>query len=412
MRRRGAAPAARLPLPEFVALTALLFSLIAYGTDAMLPALEQMAEGLGAPSVTRVQLVIAAFILGTGLGQLVAGPLSDAVGRRPVLLGGIGLFMAASLWGAAAGSLPEMLAARFVQGLGVSAPRTVSMALVRDLYQGRMMARVVSLAMTVFMLVPAAAPLLGQGIMLAFGWRAIFLSFVLFGAVAAFWLWLRQGETHPLERRRPFRAGVLREGLAEVLRSRRTVVSMGVLSLTYAFIFAYLSSAQQVFVDWLGTGHAFPLYFAAIALISGTSSAFNAWAVVRLGMWRLAQVGLGAVALASLGAAGALASGAAAGAELALFMGWSVTLFLLSGLIFANLNALALEPMGHVAGIASAIVGAVSALGSIAFAVPIGQAYDGTGLPLMVGIGICAVAGFALNLANPRQVGPEAVNAP
>lgn len=394
----------RLALPEFIALIALLFSLIAYGTDAMLPALEEIAAGVGAPSVTRTQLVVGLFILGTGVGQLVAGPLSDAIGRKPVLLGGIALFMATSLWAATVSDLTTLLVARFIQGLGISAPRTVGMALVRDLYEGRIMARVISLAMTVFMLVPAAAPFAGQWIMLTWDWRAIFLSFVIFGGIAGIWLWTRQPETHPPERRRPLRPATLWSGLREVASNRRTATCIVVLALTYSLIFAYLSSAQQVFVDWLDTGADFPAYFATIALLSGVASLLNAWLVVRLGMWRLAQTGMGAVAILSLGAGSITAMGWVAGSEIWLFVPWSISMFFMTSLIFANLNALAMEPMGHIAGIASALVGALATLGSVLIAVPIGMAYNGTGVPLMLGIGACATAGFIVNLFNPREV--------
>ncbi|MEM7440905.1 MAG: multidrug effflux MFS transporter [Pseudomonadota bacterium] len=393
----------RLPLPEFVALTALLFSLIAYGTDAMLPAMEAIAEGVNAPSVTRVQLVIGIFILGTGLGQLLAGPLSDAIGRKPVLIGGILLFMAASLWAAVVESLEWLLVARMIQGLGVSAPRTVGMAMVRDLYEGRVMASVISLAMTVFMIVPALAPLIGQGLMLSFGWRSIFLSFLVFGAVSAGWLWLRQGETHAVVNRRPLRLATYVSGLSEVMTNRRTVTCIAVLALVYAFIFSYLTSAQQVFVDWLGTGTRFPFYFAVIAVISAAASALNAYLVLHLGMWRLSTVGIAAVAITSLTAGTVTFTGAAEGHELLLFMAWSVSLFFLASLIFANLNALAMEPMGHIAGVASALIGAVATIGSVAIATPIGQAYDGTGVPLMFGIGICASLAFVIALTIPRN---------
>ncbi|MEM9851003.1 MAG: multidrug effflux MFS transporter [Pseudomonadota bacterium] len=393
----------RLPVGEFVALTALMFSLIAYGTDAMLPALPLMAADLGS-DVTRTQLVIGVFILGTGAGQLIAGPLSDAAGRKPVLLGGFALFALGGIWASQAGSLDAMLLARFVQGLGVSAPRTVGMAMVRDLYSGRVMARVISLAMMAFVIVPALAPFLGQWIMLRLGWQAIYLSCTVIGLFAASWLWLRQGETHAPERRRPMRAGPMLDAVGQVVRSRRAAISTLVLTLIYAMIFAYLSSAQQVFVDWLDTGARFPAYFAVIAMVSGTASALNAALVVRIGMWRLATVGMGLVALGSFAAALTTATGLATGIELWLFMGWSILLFFLAGIIFSNMNALAMEPMGHIAGSASAVIGATSTVGSVLIAVPIGQAYNGTGLPLILGVGTASALAFGANLLNPREV--------
>lgn len=394
----------RLPLPEFVALIALLFSLIAYGTDAMLPALELMAGDLGTDTVTEVQLVIVTFILGTGVGQLLAGPLSDAIGRKPVMIGGITLFILASLLAAWTSSLEWLLVARLIQGLGISAPRTVGMAMVRDLYEGRQMASVISLAMTVFMIVPAVAPLVGQGLMLTFGWRSIFISFIVIGVIATAWLSLRQAETHVPEKRRPLRLITYSSGLAEVLGNRRTLTCICALSLVYAFIFSYLTSAQQVFVDWLGTGTKFPAYFAVIAIVSASASALNAYLVLRIGMWRLSAIGIALVAVTSLTLGTALFYGFAKDQELILFMIWSCALFFLSGLIFANLNALAMEPMGHIAGIAAALVGAISTIGSILVATPIGQAYNGTGIPLMLGVGFAATAAFVITLAIPRSV--------
>nr|WP_325248274.1 multidrug effflux MFS transporter [Amylibacter sp.] len=395
----------RLPLLEFIILTALLFSLIAFGTDAMLPAFGEIAADLHTPNVNRVQLIVAAFVLGTGFGQLVSGPLSDAIGRKPVLLGGISVFIAASFWAWGTQSLEMLLLARFIQGLGISAPRTVGMAMVRDLYAGREMARVVSLAMMMFVLVPAVAPLIGQGIMLAFGWRAIFLSFVVMSGCVGLWLWVRQEETHILEKRRPVKVSTMLAAVKEMVRSKRVIVSLLVLCMSYSIIFSYISSAQQVFVDWLDAGTSFPTYFAIIALVSGTASALNAALVVRLGMWLMSTIGLALIAIFSLTGGTLIYLGLFEGhALLVFFIGWSMTLFFLSGLVFSNVNALAMEPMGHIAGTASAIIGAVSTLASILIAVPIGQMFNGTGLPLMFGVGTCAVIGFGLNLTNPRNV--------
>ena len=395
----------KLPFAEFVLLTAFLFSLIAFGTDAMLPAFDSIAIDLNTDSVNRVQLIVASFFLGTGFGQLVCGPLSDAIGRKPVLLGGIGVFIATSFWAATIGSLEMLLVARFIQGLGISAPRTVGLAMVRDLYAGRQMARVVSLAMMMFVLVPAVAPLIGQGIMLAFGWRSIFLSFVFLGGFVALWLWIRQEETLVPEKRKPFRFSVLTEALKEVLASKRVMVSLLVLCFAYALIFSYITSAQQVFVDWLGAGTKFPFYFALIAVFSGTASALNAALVVRLGMWLLSTVGLAIICGCSMVVGALIWTEIVSGdALLILFIGWSMMMFFVSGLVFSNVNALAMEPMGHIAGTASAIIGSVSTLGSMLLAVPIGQMYNGTGLPLIFGVGICAGIAFLVNLKNPRVV--------
>lgn len=395
----------KLSTTEFIVLIAFMFSLIAYATDAMLPAFEQIAVDLNTANVSRVQLIIATFFLGTGIGQLLAGPLSDTLGRKPVILGGIGIFIASSVWAYATSSIEMLLVARFVQGLGISAPRTVGMAMVRDMYAGRQMARVVSLAMMLFVLVPGVAPLFGQYLMLSFGWRSIFLSCVVLGLMVSLWLWLRQEETLAVAKRKPFRWMVLVEGWRELRKSRRVIMSVLTLCFAYSFIFAYLSSAQQVFVDWLGVGEAFPLYFGVIAVISGAAGALNAVLVVRLGMWLLSSIGMLIIFVCSMATGGVIWAGLIDGPTLLyLFVGWSIMMFFVSGLVFTNLNAMAMEPMGHIAGTASALIGAISTIGSMVLVIPIGQMYDGTGLPLIFGVGMCAGVGYVLNRCNPREL--------
>ncbi len=395
----------KLSIAEFIVLIAFMFSLIAYATDAMLPAFEQIASDLNTANVSRVQLIIASFFLGTGIGQLLAGPLSDTLGRKPVILGGIGIFIASSVWAYATHSIEMLLVARFVQGLGISAPRTVGMAMVRDMYAGRQMARVVSLAMMLFVLVPGVAPLFGQYLMLNFGWRSIFLSCVVLGLMVCLWLWVRQEETLRVEKRKAFRWMVLIEGWHELRKSRRAIMSVITLCFAYSFIFAYLSSAQQVFVDWLGVGEAFPLYFGIIAVISGAAGALNAALVVRLGMWLLSSIGMLIIFVCSMATGTVIWVGWVDGpALLYLFLGWSIMMFFVSGLVFTNLNAMAMEPMGHIAGTASALIGAISTIGSMVLVIPIGQMYNGTGMPLIFGVGACAGVGYMLNKWNPREL--------
>ncbi|MBK5925794.1 MFS transporter, partial [Rhodobaculum claviforme] len=195
-------PARTLAFPEFVALLAMLFATIAYSIDAMLPALVVIAQELSPEAVNRAQLVVTVFVLGMGLGTLFWGPISDSYGRKSIVVFGIALYCTAALVAARAQSLEVLLAARFVQGLGAAAPRVVTLAIVRDLYQGRMMARVMSIVMTIFIVVPAVAPMIGAGIIALADWRAVFWSFVVFGIVSGSWLMIRQPETHPPERRR------------------------------------------------------------------------------------------------------------------------------------------------------------------------------------------------------------------
>lgn len=393
------APTRPLPQGEFIALIALLLATVALSIDAMLPALPQIGQALSPQDLNRAQLVITAFVFGMGLGTLFTGPLSDTFGRKPVVLAGLALYALGALMCFLAPSLEMLLAARVLQGLGVAAPRTVSMAIVRDLYSGRPMARILSFAQMIFTTVPAAAPFMGLGVMLLGGWQAIFLAFLIFAGLCAIWFGLRQPETLAPERRRPLRLGPLFSATAEMFGHKGTVVSILVQTLTLAMLFATLSSIQGIFDRFLGLGDRFAMWFAIIALVAMSGSIVNARAVMRLGMRRIliltytGQLCL-SVALWALFAADVLHGQAA----LAGFVLWQIGLFAMMGTTMGNLNALAMEPLGHIAGLASSVMSSLATVGSVLLAVPVGQMFDGTPLPLIGGVSV--FAGLALLLVR------------
>ena len=392
-----------LPFFEFIVLVSIMFAMIAFGTDAMLPALPEIAHDLNLSEVNRAQLILTVFVLGTGIGQLFTGPLSDTLGRKPVITGGLLLYMIGCVASYMATSMEMMLAARFVQGIGVSAPRSVTMAMVRDLYAGRMMARVMSFSMALFVLVPAVAPLAGQTLTHAFGWRSIFIAFILFALIGIVWLNLRQPETHPPAKRRPMQWPVYIAAMREVVTSRVVLTYMLVLAFGYGALFGYLSSAQQIFVDVFGAGDKFPLYFAAIALISGVSGLINGALVLRFGMRVLAKLAFGFILVVNLIMLGLFSLTTLTTTDLfPVFLIWSTLSFIVPGLTFGNLNALAMEPMGHVAGMASAVIGALATLFGVLIAIPIGLAFDGSVIPLLIGFTICSALSFGLMLTEPK----------
>ncbi len=370
------------PFLEFVVIVSLMFSLIAFGTDAMLPSLPAIAADLQLSDVNQAQLVITTFVLGTGLGQLFFGPMSDATGRKPAISAGILLFLIGCVICFYVDDLKWMLIGRFIQGLGVSGPRTVTIAMVRDLYKGREMARVMSFSFGIFVLVPAVAPSVGQAIMGIYGWRSIYLAFILFAVFAWAWMLLRQVESHPPERRRMLLRSELLSAVKEVLTNRIVLIFMGIQTLLLGGLFAYLSSAQQIYVDSFGVGDKFPLYFATVALTSGLAAFINGSLVMRLGMRRMCKF---AIALSTLSALAALGFQIWGPESLLLgaFLAWSIVSFLCMSLVLGNVNALAMEPMGHIAGLASAVIGASATLGAVLIAAPIGLAFDGNPLPLL-----------------------------
>lgn len=382
-------PIKPMPMAEFVAFLALMFATVAYSIDSMLPLLVQMGEALAPETPQSAQLVITIFVMGLGLGTLVMGPISDALGRKKLILAGIALYMAAAVVAAMSESMTVLLAARFIQGLGVAAPRVVSQALVRDLYTGRHMARIMSLAMMIFVLVPAVAPLLGATLGNLFGWRAIFWSFLVFGTVSASWLYFRQPETLPPENRRTLEAGPVLRAFREVFTHKQVMLYLIALTFSFATMFIWLSSIAQIFDEVFDKIDEFPLWFALSALMSAPGSLVNAQLVVRLGMRRLIVVSL-------IGQLLVVAAALVLYTTLGELPFWAFFTFMFAhffavGLIFGNLNALALVPLGHVAGTASSVMGGVSTMVSAMVAAPIAALYNGTTLPLMGGVALCNI---------------------
>ncbi len=380
-------PTKPLSQGEFIALIAALFATIAISIDAMLPALPEIAATLSPDAPNRAQLVVTSFVFGMGFGTLFAGPLSDAFGRKPVIMVSAGIYVIAAIACFFATSLETLLIARLAMGIGAAGPRTVSIAMVRDLFAGREMARIMSFVMMVFTLIPAVAPLMGQGIIALAGWKAIFLVYIGFAALIMAWLSLRQPETLAVAARRPLTIPLLTGAVRELFSHRIVLVSLVAQTLTLASLFATLSSMQGIFEMRFDRAETFPLWFGFIALISMGGSIINARVVVRIGMrlvlnaTYVAVLGLTAVLLALIWS-GAMPDVLAFPAHLM----WSISLFAMMGLSMGNLNALAMEPVGHIAGLASAVISAIATVGSVILAVPVGQAFNGTAVPLMAGV--------------------------
>lgn len=379
---------------EFVALMAMLFATIALSIDAMLPALPDIAATLTPEAPNAAQLVVTSFVLGMGLGTLAAGPLSDRFGRKRIIMLGSGLYALAALACYFAPSLETLLAARMIQGIGAAGPRTVSIAMIRDLFRGRDMARIMSFVMMVFTAVPAIAPLMGQGIIALADWQAIFLAYIAFSGLTMLWLGLRQPETLPPASRRSLKPADLIAATVELGRHPIVPVSTLLQALTLGALFATLSSIQPIFEVVHGRAESFPLWFAVIAVASMSGSLLNSRIVMTLGMRRVVRgtyVGQILVTLLTLGLLGpGLVTGDAA---FAVQLIWSIGLFAMMGLTMGNLNALAMEPVGHIAGLAASVISALATVGSVLLAIPVGLAFDGTATPLLVGVaGLIGVA--------------------
>ena len=385
---------------EFIALMAVMTSIIAFSIDAMLPALPQIAADLGVADVNDRQLVVIVLFIGLALAQIAYGPISDTMGRKPAAYIGFTIFIIGSLLCIFAGTFEIMLIGRFLQGVGAAGPRIVSLALVRDLYSGRAMAKVMSMVMGVFIIVPVIAPSVGQVLLLVGDWRFIFVALLAEGIIGLAWFAWRQPETLREDRRAPFSLRRILGAFAEAFSHPVTLGYTVAAGLVFGAFVGYLASTQQVLGELYGLGAQFPIYFGANALAFGAASMLNARLVMKLGMRRLAGSGLAATSALSVVffIVTLLLDGHP---PLWTLMGYLLLTFFFVGVLFGNFNALAMEPMGHIAGVAAAVIGSLATIISSVLGWALGQAYDGTVRPMIAGFAVLTIlAGLSMILAE------------
>ena len=369
---------------------ALMQSLVALSIDAMLPALTEIGQDLGAKEVNDSQLIVTILFLGLAFGQGIYGPLSDTTGRKPAIYLGFSLFLIGCLCSLFSTNLIVMLSGRFLQGLGLAAPRCVIVAIVRDQYEGPAMARVLSFVMTIFIFVPAIAPALGQGILFVAHWRAIFAALLSCGILTLIWFASRLPETLAVDHRIPFTFARIKQGIFEVCSHQVSLgytISLGLIS--SAFL-GYLSSAQLIFQKQYQLGTMFPLYFAVLALCIGSASFLNGRLVMRFGMQNLSRWSKRFSTTISLVFFLYVISMAGHPPLWSLMLYMMIILFCF-GIMYGNLNAMAMEPLGHIAGMGAAVTGAISTLISVPCGILIGHSYNGTVIPVISGFAISGV---------------------
>jgi MFS transporter, DHA1 family, multidrug resistance protein len=378
---------------EFVAMMAALMAANALAIDAMLPALPAIGEALGVADENSRQLVISAYLIGFGLAQLVYGPISDRLGRKTILAVSLGLYGLFALASGLAPSFGWLLAARAAQGAAAAGTRTLVVSIVRDRFSGSAMARAMSLVFIVFMIVPVLAPAFGQGVLLVASWRFIFIGLGLYGLAVLLWASLRLPETHPPEKRRSLAPAMVAEAALTTLSTRASIGNTLATAMVMGGLFAFINSIQQIVFDVFGRPELIALVFAAIAAPMALSSWTNSRIVERVGARRVALWAL--AAFTSIAAAHAVIA-ATIGEGLLLFVLLQALAMASFGLIGANLGALAMEPLGHIAGTASSIQGVITTVGGALIGLAIGQAFDGTTLPFLTGLAACGAASLAL----------------
>ncbi|WP_235035212.1 multidrug effflux MFS transporter [Roseomonas sp. 18066] len=384
---------------QFVALIAALMAVNALAIDSMLPALPEIGRALGIATDNDRQWIITAYLLGFGAAQIVYGPLADRFGRKPVLLTGLVIYTLCSIACALAPTLDTMLLARAAQGVGAAGARVLTISIVRDRYAGPQMARVMSLSFIVFLAVPIIAPSIGQAIVSVAPWPWIFGVLATFGALVSAWVTFRLPETLNPADRMPINPGRVARAFAAVLGHRSAVGYMLAMTMMLGCIFGFINSVQQLFADVFHAEALFPAVFALIAGFMALASLTNARVVVRFGSRRISHLALlGYIVVGTVHALVALA-----GYEtLWSFILLQAPLMFCFGLAVPNFGALAMEPLGHVAGTASAVQGFVTTLGGALIGFWIGQHFDGTAVPMLLGLAACGIAALGCVLYAER----------
>ena len=391
---------------EFIVIMAALMSLVSLAIDALLPAITNIGDTIGIIDATNNQLLITMIFLGLGFGQLISGPLSDSYGRKPIIYIGFIVFAFASLICVFSTSLEMMIVGRIAQGIGLSAPRTISIAMIRDRFSGNYMAKVMSFVVAIFILVPVVAPALGKIMLDLYGWQSIFYSQLLFGLTVMLWLWKRQPETLKKENKRDFKLSLLIAGLKEFIKHKNAVIFTFFSGCITGSFMVYLSASQLIFEQQYNLKDEFPFIFAGIALFIGIATFLNGTLVVRLGMFKLVSIFTIIFTLIPFVYI-FLYSGETNPSIYVLVTFFGLQFFAIA-FLFGNTRALAMEPIGHIAGIGAAINGFVSTIMAVPIATLIGSFINTTALPLFIGFFVCGVIALLLiqylNFSNKKKV--------
>lgn len=383
---------------EFVVLMAALMSIVALSIDAVLPALPKIGNYLNVSNANDNQKLITTIFLGLGIGQLIFGPLSDSFGRKPIVYAGFIVFVIASIICATTKNFEMMLFGRVLQGIGLASPRTMCIAMVRDTYEGDYMAKILSIVVMIFILVPVIAPTLGQFLMNHYDWKFIFTFNLTYGIIIMLWYWLRQPETLKEKYRIPYRLSLFKTGTIAFFKIKPAVIYTLLSGFITGSFMVYLSTSQQIFEKQYNLAEEFPLIFASLAISVGLSTFMNSQLVVRFGMRRIVSVALTAFVLIAL--VFILCFGFGNNPSIEILIIFFALQFFSIGFIFGNLRALAMQPMGHIAGIGSALNGFISTVMAVPIANFIGSFVYDSVTPLFIGFLVCGAVSLLLFYVN------------
>ncbi len=387
---------------EFIALMAALMSSVALTIDALLPALPEIGSYLSVVNTNDNQLLITMIFLGLGFGQLIFGPLSDSFGRKPVVYVGFMLFIVASIVCVTTKNFEIMIIGRVLQGIGLSSPRTMAITIIRDRYSGDYMAKIISIVVMVFILVPVIAPAIGQFFLNFYHWKAIFYLNLILGVIVMIWFWKRQPETLKEENRIPLTWSLFTNGAREFMKYKRAVAFTIVSGFITGSFMVYLSTSQQIFEQQYNMAELFPYIFASLAISVGLATFLNSQLVVKYGMFKIAYTAMIAFVIISILYVLLFWSGN--NPSVFVLIGFCSMQFFAIGFLFGNLRALAMQPLGHIAGIGAAINGSISTVMAVPIANYVGSFVKESVLPLFIGFSIFGVLSLFIFLVLKKRM--------
>ncbi|WP_299877927.1 multidrug effflux MFS transporter [uncultured Cocleimonas sp.] len=375
---------------EYIILMSVVVAVDALAIDAILPALSFISNEFGVQDGNDRQFIVTSILMGYGFGVLVFGIASDSFGRKRPVYVGFAIFLIGTLVTIFASSFSMLIVGRALQGFGAAAPQIIPTAITRDLYKGRGMAQIMSLIMMVFMLVPAIAPLIGQGILMLTNWQGVFAMLGVYALFAWAWFSIRLPETLPIEKRVPFSFSQAWASIKEVLRNKQAVKFTIAEGLAFGAILAYLSTAQQIFQEHFELGDRFALYFGSLALVMMFASFVNSRLVEQIGMHKMVLRGAILLFFASCFYMIYIWLNDTSVPLWSFLIYASISYFCL-GILFGNMHSLAMEEVGHVAGAAASVIGSFSTLMSVIIAAFIGSFYNDSVTPIVLGFGILMI---------------------
>ncbi len=374
---------------EFVALMASLMSIVALSIDALLPALPNIGASLGVTNPNNHQLLITMIFLGIGFGQLLFGPLSDSFGRKPIVFFGFIVFIIATIICVTTKSFEVMIFGRILQGFGLSSPRSLSLSMIRDEFSGDYMAKIVSIVVMFFLLIPVIAPTLGQFLLHFFNWESIFYFNLGFGVLIMIWFWLRQPETLIKSKRIKFSSHLFIDGTKAFFRQKEAVAFTFVSGFITGSFMVYLSTSQQIFQVQYQLADMFPYIFASLAISVGFATFLNSQLVEKFGMYKIAFASC--IAYTVISVAYVIIFWSGQNPSIIILIVFFALQFFAVGFLFGNLRALAMQPLGHIAGIGAAINGFISTAMAVPIANYIGNFVKTSVLPLFIGFSVFGI---------------------